>query len=185
MCYISERSIENIKKYIKSTIRHFFLQILRQHFQNSFVPIFCYVFYAKLQDRIQKWYWKPNTSVLFSKLRIFNKKKSIFGHFCCLVALFLIFLQFFQGFRSMSGKMWFIQVFWLFKNKSNIFILRVICKKNTMSFYCNPGSAPLYIPPIQIFLAAQSSSRSLVVCRSVRPSVHLCEIVTFQESNSK
>ena len=39
------------------------------------------------------------------------------------------------------------------------------------------------------FLAAQSNSKSLVVCPSVplsvRPSVHLCEKVAFRVSNGK
>ena len=40
-----------------------FFDILTPHFQNSFVPIFFYVFFSKLKDGTQKSYWKPNASV--------------------------------------------------------------------------------------------------------------------------
>ena len=82
----------------------------KQFFLNVFFNVFC----AKVKDITLKSYWKLNNSVLLSTLWIllllfyffFLSFSSIFA---ALRHSFYNFYNFFHGFRSMSGKMWFIR----------------------------------------------------------------------------
>ena len=60
----------------------FFSKNLRPHFQNSFVPIFFYVFCPRLKNKTQKIYWN-RIAVYFCLQHKFKKKLPISGHFCC------------------------------------------------------------------------------------------------------
>ena len=111
-------------------------------FSKQFCPNIFYVFCARLQNGTQKTYWKPNSSVILSTSWILQ----IFVNFwaflllCGLVSN--IFTMFFRDSEvCMEGYDSKGDFGYLTKNLKYYWKRNLL--KNTLSFYCNPDSAPL------------------------------------------
>ena len=61
----------------------------------------------------------------------------------------------------MSGRIRFIQWFWLFNKESNIFNLKRNLWNKTLSLYCKPGSAPLLTQELILVLNRVSRKQCL------------------------
>ena len=100
-CYLRQKKslfyIVLEKTFFCKVHLRFVFKNMRPHFQNRFVPIFFYVFCARLKDWTQISYWKPNTSVLLST----SWTLQFFSHYWAFLLLCgpvsNIFTMFFRG----------------------------------------------------------------------------------------
>ena len=92
--------------------------------------------FSVLSSRMeQKKAIENRTPVYFFLLHKFFNFLSIFGHFCCLAAQFQIFLQFVSGVKKYDwSNVIHTVVLAYLQKKSNIYILREICKRT----HCPP-----------------------------------------------
>ena len=105
------------------------------HILQTVLSQFFLCFLCKSPGWNKKKLLKTEQQCTFVYIMNLNNFYWLLGIFAALRPSFKYFHIFFQGFSSMSGKVWFIRIFWLFFKNFYIFILREICKRR----HCPPS----------------------------------------------